>query len=59
MQDLNNAGNQWNPMCGRISTPMDPELSMAGDDQMAPSTGPVNQTNNQKASERMRLDESK
>lgn len=44
---------------GNPMTPaMDQDMSGmgAGDDQMAQSTGPV--TNNQKASERMRLDES-
>lgn len=45
-------GGQWNPM----TTAMETDMTMTGDDMANQSSGP--QTNNQKASERMRLDES-
>lgn len=47
-------GGQWAAM----TTPMESDMPMTGDDMANQSLGPVSQTNNQKASERMRLDES-
>lgn len=47
---------QWG---NALASPMEPDMGMIGDDSMPQATQSVSQTNNQKASERMRLDESK
>lgn len=48
---------QWNQPASSMGMDQDMSGGMPGDDQMAQAAGPA-QTNNQKTSERMRLDES-
>lgn len=49
---------QWNPMGNQMAPVMDQDMSGGMGGEEIPQTAGAGQTNNQKASERMRLDES-